>query len=276
MITRGTGFPVVIVPGIQGRWEWMQPTVDAMTAGHRVITASLQELRPEMQRDGVFTAWTHAIDQLLDNAHERQATIIGVSFGGLIAARYAARRPERVTSLILASTPDPSWKPRPDDEFCLRFPWLSLPYFGARALARGLPELKRARDSWPERIQLGKEHVRRLMNAPLEPKRMANWVREWQRYDLAADCRQIVAPTLILTGESGLDRVVPVRDSKRYLKLIPGSIHQVLPGTGHLGVITRPYRFAELVGQFIHAAHAQAQTRQAADSKTAARGRYAS
>ena len=109
MITKGTGFPVVLIPGIQGRWEWMRPTIDAMTAGHRVITASLQELRPTIERDGVFTAWTHGLDELLDKAHERQATIIGVSFGGLIAARYAARRPERVTSLILASTPDPAW-----------------------------------------------------------------------------------------------------------------------------------------------------------------------
>jgi 3-oxoadipate enol-lactonase len=276
MITKGTGFPVVLIPGIQGRWEWMRPTVDAMTAGHRVITASLQELRPEIERDGVFTAWTYAIDQLLDNARERQATIIGVSFGGLIAARYAARRPERVTSLILASTPDPSWKAGSDDEICLRFPLLSLPYFGARGLARLLPELIHARDSWPARIALGKEHVRRLFDAPIEPKRMANWVREWQRYDLAADCRQIVAPTLIVTGEASLDRVVPVRDSKKYLKLIRGSTHQVLPGTGHIGVVTRPYRFAQLAGKFIHTVHAQTHARYAEAQERAARGRHAS
>jgi pimeloyl-ACP methyl ester carboxylesterase len=262
MITRGVGFPIVLIPGIQGRWEWMRPTVDALTAGHRVITASLQDLRPGMERDGAFTAWTYAIDQLLDTAHERQASIIGVSFGGLIAARYAARRPERVTSLILASTPAPNWRPRPDDEFCLRLPWLSLPYFAARGLARLLPELKRARDSWPARVDLAMEHARRVIEAPFEPRRMASWVREWQRYDLAADCKQIVAPTLIVTGESELDRVVPVRESKMYLKLIRGSTHQVLPGTGHIGVITRPHRFAEMAGQFIHNSRAIAQARE--------------
>ena len=105
---------------------------------------------------------------------------------------------------------------------------------------------------------------------------MASWVREWQRYDLAADCRQIVAPTLIVTGEARLDRVVPVRDSKKYLKLIRGSTHQVLPGTGHIGVITRPYRFAELAGQFIHAVHAHTYARSAEERQAAARGRHAS
>lgn len=276
MITKGTGFPVVLIPGIQGRWEWMQPTVDALTAGHRVITASLQELRPDYERDGVFTAWTHTIDQLLDQAHERQASIIGVSFGGLIAARYAARRPERVTALILASTPSPNWKPRPDDEFCIRFPVLSLPYFAARGFGRLAPELIRARDSWQARLQLGMEYARRVVSAPLDPRHMACWVREWQKYDLVSDCKQIQAPTLVLTGESALDRVVPVRESKKYLKLIPGSTHLVLPGTGHVGVITRPYRFAEMAGQFIYNVHAAASARAGQTEEQAARSRHAS
>ena len=272
MITRGTGFPVLLIPGIQGRWEWMQPTVDALRAGHRVITCSLQELRPDIERDGVFTAWTHAIDQLLDQAHERQASIIGVSFGGLIAARYAARRPERVTSLILASTPAPNWKPRPDDALCMRFPLLSLPYFAGRGLLRLLPELRHARESWPTRWQLFREHANRVFQAPLEPRRMSYWAREWLRYDLASDCKRITAPTLIVTGEAALDRVVPLRESQRYLTLISGSTHKVLPGTGHLGVITRPYRFAEMAGQFIYAAHA-ARARRADEAVAAARAK---
>ena len=276
MIARGTGFPVVLIPGIQGRWEWMRPTIEALTAGHRVITASLQDLRPERERDGLFTAWTHTVDELLDQAHERQASIIGISFGGLIAARYAARRPERVTSLILASTPAPNWRPGPDDAFCVRFPWLSMPYFAARGALRIAPEFYRARESWHTRFQLGMEHVQRAYEAPLEPRRMAEWVREWLRYDLAADCSTITAPTLVVTGESLLDRVVPVRDSKRFLKLIRGSTHMVLPNTGHLGSITKPYRFAEMCSQFILSSHEQARARASEGQQAIARGRHAS
>jgi len=270
VICKGTGFPVLLIPGIQGRWEWMRPTVDAMTAGHRVITASLQELRPRVERDGLFTAWTHAIDELLDKAHERQASVIGVSFGGLIAARYAARRPDRVSCLILASTPSPRWRPRADDEFCLRFPWLSLPYFAGRGLTRLLPEMKQARDSWSTRAQLGMDHLKRAIEAPIDPRQMALWVREWLNYDLAADCAHITAPTLVVTGESALDRVVPVRESKKYLELIPGATHQVLPGTGHIGVVTRPYRFAEMAGQFIYAAQTERARRVEAQQRAAA------
>ena len=29
MIDIGTGPPLVLIPGLQGRWEWMRPAVDA-------------------------------------------------------------------------------------------------------------------------------------------------------------------------------------------------------------------------------------------------------
>ena len=41
MIDRGSGTPVVLMPGIQGRWEWMAPAVDALADRFRVVTFSL-------------------------------------------------------------------------------------------------------------------------------------------------------------------------------------------------------------------------------------------
>jgi len=278
MITRGIGYPVVIIPGIQGRWEWMSPTVEALQAGHRVITFSLQELRPGIDPEGEFPAWSRALDKVLDRVHEREVSLIGISFGGLIAARYAARRPERVTSLIIASAPAPGWTPGADDRFCMKLPYLSLPYFGARALVRLLPELKEARESWPLRLRLLMDHAKRVGSARLEPRLMAHWIREFLRYDMSEDCELIKAPTLIVTGESRLDRVVPVYETKRYLRMIRGSTHQILPNTGHLGSITKPYRFAEMAGQFIYAAQsvARSATRTADEAARLARGRHAS
>ena len=35
IVDEGAGTPVVLVPGVQGRWEWMKPTVDALArTGH--------------------------------------------------------------------------------------------------------------------------------------------------------------------------------------------------------------------------------------------------
>ncbi len=254
MITKGTGTPVVVVPGINGRWEWFEPTVDALTAGHRVVSCSLTEMRPNRERQGSFLAWMSAMDEVLDRADERKVSLIGVSFGGLIAACYAAQRPERVSALILASTPPPLWSPRPGDAFCVRYPRVGFPYFAARALPRLGPELYRARDTWSQRMEFAGQYARRAMAAPFAPLHAAQWIREWQAFDITDDCGRITAPTLVVTGEPELDKVVEVSGTMQYIRLIAGATHAVLPGTGHIGVITKAHRFAEIAGQFIHAA----------------------
>jgi pimeloyl-ACP methyl ester carboxylesterase len=266
MFTKGTGFPVAVIPGIQNRWEWMAPTIDALTAGHRVMTWSLTDLRPERKAGGTLLEWIGPIDQALDRADERRVTLIGVSFGGLIAACYAARRPERVAALILVSTPSPVWTPRPGDDFCVRHPRLAFPYFGVRALRRLLPEIYHARDSWPERLHLGGEYFRRALSAPFAPAHAAQWVREWQATDITPDCARIVAPTLVVTGEEHLEHVVPVEQTLQYTRLIGGAGHQVLPGTGHIGVIAKPHQFAEIAGHFIYAANSAERTARPAAS----------
>jgi pimeloyl-ACP methyl ester carboxylesterase len=69
--------------------------------------------------------------------------------------------------------------------------------------------------------------------------------------DIASDCRRIAAPTLVVTGESELDWVVPVSQTAGYARLIPGARHLVLERTGHLGTISRPATFAQAVARFV-------------------------
>jgi pimeloyl-ACP methyl ester carboxylesterase len=79
---------------------------------------------------------------------------------------------------------------------------------------------------------------------------MAAWVREWRTLDLVSACANIAVPTLVLTGEPALDRVVPVESSLDHLQLIRGARHVMLTGTGHLGLLTRPDAFADAVTAF--------------------------
>jgi pimeloyl-ACP methyl ester carboxylesterase len=76
---------------------------------------------------------------------------------------------------------------------------------------------------------------------------MAARVRNLEGVDFAADARRVLAPSLVVTGEPGLDRVVPVEGTREYLRLIPGSVGATLERTGHIGLITRPEAFAEIV-----------------------------
>jgi pimeloyl-ACP methyl ester carboxylesterase len=61
----------------------------------------------------------------------------------------------------------------------------------------------------------------------------------------------VKAPALLVTGESTLDRVLPVGVTRRYLDDIDSARHVVLEHTGHLGSVTRPDEFASVVRSFV-------------------------
>jgi pimeloyl-ACP methyl ester carboxylesterase len=80
---------------------------------------------------------------------------------------------------------------------------------------------------------------------------MAERARSISTLDLADDCARIAAPTLVVTGEPGLDHVVPREGASAYIQTISGARGAVIERTGHLGVITRPDAFASLVRAFV-------------------------
>jgi pimeloyl-ACP methyl ester carboxylesterase len=92
-----------------------------------------------------------------------------------------------------------------------------------------------------------------VLSAPINPVLMAGRVRQEQEMDFAQDCARVTAPTLIVTGEDHLDTVVPVPVTQRFRDLIPGSKCVLMDGTGHLGMVTQPDRFARIVREFLDA-----------------------
>jgi 3-oxoadipate enol-lactonase len=87
------------------------------------------------------------------------------------------------------------------------------------------------------------------MMPPLKARRIS----EAQRLDFRADCARVEVPTLVFSGENGLDRVVPVTNTRTYASLIRNARYELLEGTGHIGVLTKPERFASLISDFAHA-----------------------
>jgi len=121
----GNGPPLVLVPGIQGRWEWMKPAVDALAQRCRVITFSLADERSSggtFDPSRGFDSYVEQVRDALDQAQIREAAICGVSYGSLIAGAFGARYPERASALVLVSGIPPSWKPDSRVLFYLRSP----------------------------------------------------------------------------------------------------------------------------------------------------------
>jgi 3-oxoadipate enol-lactonase len=236
----------------------MRPALDALASRCRTISYSLSgDLRSgrALDRRLGFDNHVRQLDERLDAAHLERAVICGVSFGGLVAVRYAACRPQRVSALVLVSAPAPGWEPTAQQARWLARPWLSAPIFVLSAPVRLWPEIRSATGSTWRAVQFLARQGLRAASAPMVPSLMAGRIAEARRIDFAPDCGRVQAPTLVLTGDVGLDRVVPPRITRTYAELIPGARHQVLSGTGHLGLLTQPARFAGIVSEFVHANH---------------------
>jgi 3-oxoadipate enol-lactonase len=253
MVSFGSGPPLVLIPGLNGRWEWMLPAVRALARDFRVITFSLLGERDTAQPFDAtqgFDANLEQVDAALDAAGEACVTMCGVSYGGWVALRYAATRGDRVSALVLASTPPPGFMPNASQARYLRSPRLLLPEFMFTAPRRLAPELRAALPVWRERMLFSAAHLRRAALTGMSPTRMAGRMQVAREVDFADCCRRIGVPTLIITGEPGLDCIVPVDQTRRYEDLISGAELAMIERTGHLGTITRPRRFAEIVKRF--------------------------
>ncbi|MEE2638541.1 MAG: alpha/beta hydrolase [Acidobacteriota bacterium] len=268
MVDVGSGPPVILIPGVQGRWEWMQPAVEALAKRCRVITFSLAGDRGSGRRFDPawgFENYMDQIDDVMTTARLSDAAICGVSFGGLIALHWAIHRSPRTRALVLVSTPPPDFKPNRRLQWYMRAPRLLSVAFAAQSPFRLCPEMWPPFDRVGDRLGFAAKHLARVTTAPFSPPRMAERGALLATADFDAACNKVVAPTLVVTGETHLDRIVPVAGTKAYASRIQGARHETLERTGHLGLVTRPGRFAELVGAFVwqHAATVATERRSA-------------
>jgi pimeloyl-ACP methyl ester carboxylesterase len=237
------------MPGIQGRWEWLGPAVDALAERCRVVTFSLCDepssgfrYDPARGIDNYFAQ----LDEAFERACLQDAVLVGVSYSGPIAAEYAARRPDRVRGLVLVAALPPDWTPNRRARFYLRAPLLFSPLFLLDSPTRVLPEIAAALPRLGERVRFTVGQLRRTLKAWLSPTRMATRLR-WTEAFQFADPRQIRQRVLVITGEERLDRVVAPELTKRYLAALPTAEHLIIPRTGHLGLLTKPTEFANAV-----------------------------
>jgi pimeloyl-ACP methyl ester carboxylesterase len=252
----GSGPPLVLVPGAQGRWEWMRPAVEALARRCRVVTYSLADAPPEDGRGSGapagFSSCVRQVGDALDAAGVDRAAVCGVSFGGLIAAAFAARHPERTTGLILVSALPPGWRPDARARFYLRAPRLLSPLFVLASL-RMYPEIAAAYPTAASALAGACRHGINALTHPFSPAGMAWRVGLVPAVDPTPELARLNVRTLVITGEDRLDRVVPPALTREYLRIWPHASAAVLAHTGHLGLITRADEFARVVCDFVGA-----------------------
>ena len=233
----------------------MKPAVDALAERRRVITFSLADeptCGGHFDPARGFDCYVEQVKEAMDAAGLASAVVAGVSYGGLIATAFSARYPERVSGLVLVSAIPPGWTPNPRVRFFIRAPLLLSPLFFIASL-RMYKEIAAARSGVIPGMATGIRHGLNVLRHILSPTRMARRVRLLDGMKLDRELAMLQKPTLVITGDSALDNVVPVQLTEEYVRIWPHSQRITIARTGHIGLITRPDAFADAVGSFVDA-----------------------
>src|SRR5215216_7166130 len=174
---------------------------------------------------------------LIDALGIKACHFIGLSMGGFIGMRLAARRPDIVTSLILLGTsadPEPTANIPKYRMLNLIGRWLG---FGL-VVSQVMPIMfgqKFLHD--PTRVQLRQEWRRRLLaNHRIGITRATAGVIS--RRGIGDLLQVISAPTLILVGDQ--DVATPPSVAQRIHARIPHSQMAIIPGAGHTSTVEEP------------------------------------
>lgn len=186
----------------------------------------------------------------MDELGVKKATLVGSSFGGVLAAEAAIRYEDRVESLILVdpailvSESMPKW--------LVTLPQVERlgPLFAA-GLSEG--------DGFYKSTYYDKEAItnQRMVYNKRETEinnwNLAMWeyLQAWsvQPSDVGERLHEISQPTLVISGDS--DKVVPVEDSREITELIQGAEFVIIPECGHMPHEERPDEFMEIVSEWL-------------------------
>jgi 3-oxoadipate enol-lactonase len=230
---------ILFAHGLLWSGEMFAAQVAAFKQRYRCITFDWRgQGRSEVTRDGydmeTLYADTVALLQALQIA---RCHFVGLSMGGFIAMRLAARRPDLVAGLILIETtagPEPAENIPRYRMLNVVARWFGLGLvvdrvmpimFGRKFLAD--PGRRQERDEWRRRM---------AANHRIGVTRAVTGVITRQGvYD---EIGAITAPTLILAGDQ--DVATPLDKARRIHAGIPHSRLVIIPGAGHTSTVEEP------------------------------------
>lgn len=241
----GQGPALLLLHGFTIDSRVWSPQIDSLSKTFTVIAWDAPGAGGSDDPPEPFTIndWADCLAKFLDSIGVKQAHVLGLSWGGILAQVFYQRHSRRVRSLVLADT-YAGWKgslpePLPQERLvtCLRDASLSPEEFVPKYLTGMFG------NSPPPDAQ----------------KKLANIMSDFHPIGFrlmamasAVDTRDILptitAPTLLVWGEQ--DRRSPISVAQQMLALIHGAKLEIIVGAGHVSNLEAPAQFNKIVRDF--------------------------
>ncbi len=237
---------IVLIHGFSHSLEGFEALAQRLDDNHRVIRFDLPgHALTGPRADEAYTVpeTVAQVSDLLDEIAPDRFAIGGNSLGGLIAWRYAARNPDRVSHLVLIS---PGGYPNlgVGDEPApvpaqIRLFLATAPEAGVRAATATLyADPTRMTDADVERIGA-------LMRIEGVGDALIKRIEQFTLPDPNPDLRRIDAETLVIWGAA--DIMIPAEHGPRFAAAIPDAELLLLGDAGHMAQVEQPDQVAEAV-----------------------------
>jgi pimeloyl-ACP methyl ester carboxylesterase len=246
---------VLLIMGLGSRAaDWGTDFPSALAKRYRVVRFDNRGVGASPRVPGGYDLNDMARDalQVLDAVDAREAHVVGVSMGGMIAQLLAAQHAERVKRLVLLSThcggsvvvpPHPdamrlfdpsSFLDRGSDPVSMMkytIDVISVPGFMERA---------------PEVVAALLENVRK---EPTHPGAFIAQVQAILGSDRSELIKAIAKPTLVVHGTE--DKLIPSANGEMIATRIPGAKLVLFEKCGHMLMWEKPQELARLVSDFL-------------------------
>ena len=241
VLVRGEGPPLVYMHGLGGQaWD---PLLEGLSKTRRVYAPANAGADEPDELKGFDTVHDLVVylDDVMRGLGLDRFDLVGHSFGGMLAAEYAALFPERVRKLVLID-PLGLWR---DDAPVTDFIYVTPDQQAELMLGDTTSEAARKVLALPEEITAkNREIVRRITGMAS----ILHFIWPIPERGLAKRLHRITAPTQLLWGEH--DRIVPRAYADDFASAIHTSEVEIIPGGSHTpqfndptGVLDRIQRF---------------------------------
>jgi pimeloyl-ACP methyl ester carboxylesterase len=246
----GNKAPLLLISGVSGgTWTW-EESIEAWSPFFRVIVFDNIGAGRSGKPNRPYTIEEMAdhAAAVMDAAQVKQAGVVGLSMGGMIAQELALRHPDRVRRLVLGCTHCGGSQRIPPHPNVIRRFADNEGLSPAEIIDKNLELLVTPQFRKKGSAAL-KRYKERQLRAPLQPDyALKRQLAAIGVFDACGRINKIQVPTLILTAEQ--DILVPPENGRLLSNRIPCAVEKSFSGAGHLIYLESAEDFHKAVMQF--------------------------
>jgi len=246
-----TGETIAFSHGLLWGTELFAPQIAALRGRYRCIAwdhrGQGKSGADRREHIGMELVWQDAV-RLLESLGARSVHFCGLSMGGFVAMRMAARRPDLVRSLILLET---SSDPEPVENVA-RYRLLSrvTRLLGPRLIKNKVAPIMLGKTILADKTR--RDELARFVD--LMSRRRDIWravAGVVDRGGIHDELARITAPTLVMVGDE--DAATPRPKAERIAAAITGAKLVSIPRAGHSSTVEEPALVTAAIEQFLQA-----------------------